>query len=711
MSIPSRTGQAENNRESEGREHVDQITADDAVNETAEPGGLATEQIDQSDIVEQSINTIRLLAVDAVEKANSGHPGMPMGTAPMAYVLWTQFLKHNPADPHWIDRDRFILSAGHGSMLLYGLLHLTGYSDMSMEELKNFRQWESRTPGHPENFLADGIETTTGPLGQGFANAVGFAIAEKYLAAKFNRPDFPIVDHYTYGICSDGDLMEGISHEAASLAGHLGLGKLIFLYDDNDISIDGSTDLSFTEDVGRRFQAYNWHVQHIDNGNDVSAVADALESARGEETKPSLIIVRTEIGYGSPNKQGTASAHGEPLGEDEVRLAKRNLGWPEDKTFYVPDAVYQHMRTWALERGAAAQKEWGDMWSAYEEAHPELSAEYTSWLEQKPTDGWDDDIPVFDAGEKLATRAAGGKVLNAIADKVGFLIGGSADLTPSNKTDIKGRDDFQKATPGGGYLRFGVREHAMASACNGIALHEGLRPYCGTFLIFSDYMRPAVRLSALMKVPVVYVFTHDSIGLGEDGPTHQPVEHLMSLRAIPNMTVIRPCDANETAEAWKLAVAHPDGPIALALSRQGVPTLDRTKYAPASGLHRGGYTLLDSDGDPQIILIGTGSEVQHVLAAAEALQAEGIAARAVSMPSWELFEKQPTSYRERVLPSSVTRRVSVEAGAAFGWERYVGREGAIIGLNRFGASAPGAVNMERLGFTAENVTIIARGLL
>jgi transketolase len=711
MSIPSRTRQAENNRESEGREHVDQITADDAVNETAEPGGLATVQIDQSDIVEQSINTIRLLAVDAVEKANSGHPGMPMGTAPMAYVLWTQFLKHNPADPHWIDRDRFILSAGHGSMLLYGLLHLTGYSDMSMEELKNFRQWESRTPGHPENFLADGIETTTGPLGQGFANAVGFAIAEKYLAAKFNRPDFPIVDHYTYGICSDGDLMEGISHEAASLAGHLGLGKLIFLYDDNDISIDGSTDLSFTEDVGRRFQAYNWHVQHIDNGNDVSAVADALESARGEETKPSLIIVRTEIGYGSPNKQGTASAHGEPLGEDEVRLAKRNLGWPEDKTFYVPDAVYQHMRTSALERGAAAQKDWGDMWSAYEEAHSELSAEYTSWLEQKPADGWDDDIPVFDAGEKLATRAAGGKVLNAIADKVGFLIGGSADLTPSNKTDIKGRDDFQKATPGGGYLRFGVREHAMASACNGIALHEGLRPYCGTFLIFSDYMRPAVRLSALMKVPVVYVFTHDSIGLGEDGPTHQPVEHLMSLRAIPNMTVIRPCDANETAEAWKLAVAHPDGPIALALSRQGVPTLDRTKYAPASGLHRGGYTLFDSDGDPQIILIGTGSEVQHVLAAAEALQAEGIAARAVSMPSWELFEKQPTSYRERVLPSSVTRRVSVEAGAAFGWERYVGREGAIIGLNRFGASAPGAVNMERLGFTAENVTLIARGLL
>jgi transketolase len=505
--------------------------------------------------------------------------------------------------------------------------------------------------------------------------------------------------------------MEGISHEAASLAGHLGLGKLIFLYDDNEISIDGSTDLSFTEDVGRRFEAYNWHVQHIDDGNDVDAVADALGRARRETTRPSIIVVRTQIGYGSPNKQGTASAHGEPLGEDEVSLTKRNLGWPEDKSFYVPDAVYRHMRGSALERGAAAQKEWDDMWSAYEEAHSGLAAEYTSWLEQKLAEGWDNDIPVFEAGEKLATRAAGGKVLNAIADKVGFLIGGSADLTPSNKTDIKGRDDFQKATPGGGYLRFGVREHAMASACNGIALHEGLRPYCGTFLIFSDYMRPAVRLSALMKVPVVYVFTHDSIGLGEDGPTHQPVEHLMSLRAIPNMTVIRPCDANETAEAWKLAVAHPDGPIALALSRQGVPTLDRTKYAPASGLHRGGYTLLDTDSDPQIILIGTGSEVQHVVAAAEILQAEGVGARAVSLPSWELFEKQPKSYRESVLPSSVTRRVSVEAGAAFGWERYTGPEGSIIGLNRFGASAPGEVNMEKLGFTKENVTRVARGLL
>lgn len=664
-----------------------------------------------NDLVERSINTIRLLAVDAVEKANSGHPGMPMGSAPMAYVLWTQFLKHNPLDPDWIDRDRFILSAGHGSMLLYSLLHLTGYADMTMEELKNFRQWESRTAGHPENFLADGIETTTGPLGQGFANAVGFAIAEKYLATRFNRPNFPIVDHYTYGICSDGDLMEGISHEAASLAGHLGLGKLVFLYDDNEISIDGSTDLSFTEDVGRRFEAYEWHVQHIDDGNDIDALTKALNRAREELGRPSIIIVRTHIGYGSPNKQGTASAHGEPLGEDEVKLAKENLGWPQDKTFYVPEEVGRHLRDSAIEKGRAAQEDWQQLWSAYEETHPSLAREYASWLAHEPQEGWEDAFPVFEPGTKLATRAAGGKVLNAIADRVGFLIGGSADLTPSNKTDISGRDDFQKATPGGGYLRFGVREHAMASACNGIALHEGLRPYCGTFLIFSDYMRPAVRLSALMKTPVVYVFTHDSIGLGEDGPTHQPIEHLMSLRAIPNLTLIRPADANETAEAWKFAVANPHGPIALALTRQGLPTLDRTKYAPASGLSRGAYTLLDSDGEPEIIFIATGSEVQHAVDAAEILQDEGTRARVVSMPSWEVFEAQPDEYREHVLPVAVRRRVSVEAGAAFGWERYVGHEGAIIGLDRFGASAPGDVNMAKLGFTKENVLRVARGLL
>lgn len=662
-------------------------------------------------IAEKSINTIRFLAVDAVEKAKSGHPGMPMGAAPMAYVLWTRYLKHNPADPAWIDRDRFILSAGHGSMLLYALLHLTGYKDMTMEQLMNFRQWGSITPGHPENFLAEGIETTTGPLGQGFANAVGFAIAEKYLSARFNKPDFPIINHFTYGICSDGDMMEGISHEAASLAGHLGLGKLIFLYDDNEISIDGDTDLAFTEDVGRRFESYRWHVQHVDDGNDLGAIDTAIRQARNESERPSLIVVRTEIGFGSPNKQGTASAHGEPLGEDEVALTKRTLGWPENRTFYVPDDIYDHMRGEAVENGRREQEAWSEMWSTYEEEFPDVAREYAAWLEQTPFEGWEDDLPVFESGTNLATRAAGGKVLNAIADKVGYLIGGSADLTPSNKTDIKGRADFQKETPAGAYLRFGVREHAMASACNGIALHEGLRPYCGTFLIFSDYMRPAVRLSALMKVPVIYVFTHDSIGLGEDGPTHQPIEHLMSLRAIPNMTLIRPCDANETSAAWRFAVTHRDGPIALALTRQSVPTLDRSKYASASGLSRGAYTLFDSHGDPEIILIGTGSEVQHILAAAESLQEEGVNARAVSMPSWELFEKQSDAYREEVLPKAVTRRIAVEAGAAFGWERYVGRDGAVIGLDRFGSSAPGDVNMERLGFTAENVLKAARRLL
>ncbi len=678
---------------------------------TAQTDASEHHELLDSELAEKSINTIRFLAVDAVQKSESGHPGMPMGTAPLAYVLWTRFLRHNPADPNWLNRDRFVLSAGHGSMLLYSLLHLTGYGDMPMEELKNFRQWGSKTAGHPENFLAEGIETTTGPLGQGFGNAVGFAIAEKHLAAQFNRPDFPVVDHYTYGICSDGDLMEGVSHEAASLAGHLGLGKLIFFYDDNEISIDGSTDLSFTEDVGRRFEAYDWHVQHVDDGNDLEAIEHCLTRAQEESERPSLIIVHTTIGYGSPNKQDTAAAHGEPLGEEEVKLTKQNLGWPEDRTFHVPEEVYQHMRGSALSRGKAAKDSWTKLWSAYENAHPDLAARYQSWLKQEPEDGWEDAIPVFEAGSSLATRAASGKVLNAVADKVGFLIGGSADLTPSNKTDIKGREDFQKETPGGAYLRFGVREHAMASACNGIALHEGLRPYCGTFLIFSDYMRPAVRLSALMKVPVVYVFTHDSIGLGEDGPTHQPIEHLMSLRAIPNMTLIRPGDANETAEAWKVAVSHPDGPIALALTRQGLPTIDRSKYAPASGLRRGAYTVLDCEGEPDIILIGTGSEVQHVIAAVEEMQSQGVKARAVSMPSWELFDRQPDPYKEEVLPRSVRRRVAVEAGTVVGWERYVGLDGAVVGMDRFGSSAPGDVVMQKFGFTKDHVVRVARRLL
>ncbi len=661
-------------------------------------------------LAQTSINTIRFLAADAVQKANSGHPGMPMGAAPMAYVLWQKYLRHNPADPRWQNRDRFVLSAGHGSMLLYALLHLTGY-EMPMEELKSFRQWGSKTAGHPENFLFEGIETTTGPLGQGFANAVGMAIAEKYLAAQFNRPGFEIVDHHTYGICSDGDLMEGISHEAASLAGHLGLGKLIFLYDDNEISIDGSTDLAFTEDVGQRFEAYHWHVEHVDDGNDLEAIDAALSRAHAESDRPSLIIVRTIIGYGSPNKQNTADAHGEPLGEEEVVLAKRALGWPEDKSFFVPDEVYDHMRDTALENGQAAQREWTELYEAYRTSHPEAAQRYESWLDGRPAEGWIEDLPKFEVGEKLATRAASGKVLNAIAEKVPFLFGGSADLTPSNKTDIKGRQDFQKDSPNGGYLRFGVREHAMASACNGIALHGGLRPYCGTFLIFSDYMRPAVRLSALMQVPVIYVFTHDSIGLGEDGPTHQPIEHLMSLRAIPNLRLIRPADAIETAEAWRFAVENADRPIALALTRQAVPTLDRSAMRADAGVHRGAYVISDSDGAPEIILIGTGSEVQHVVAAAERLRSEGVRARAVSMPSWDLFDEQPQSYRDDVLPPDVTRRLAIEAGAVVGWERYVGLDGEVIGMTRFGSSAPGAVVMEKFGFTADNVLERARRLL
>lgn len=664
----------------------------------------------KTDLAEITINTIRFLAADAVQKAESGHPGMPMGAAPMAYVLWRHHMRHNPADPRWLNRDRFVLSAGHGSMLLYALLHLTGY-DMPMEELKNFRQWESKTPGHPENFMAEGVETTTGPLGQGFGNAVGMAIAEKFLAAQFNEADFEIVDHYTYGICSDGDLMEGISHEAASLAGHLGLGKLIFLYDDNEISIDGSTDLSFTEDVGERFEAYNWHVQSIEDGNDIEAIDEAIGAAKAESDRPTIIIVRTHIGFGSPNKQDTSDAHGEPLGEEELVLTKRNLGWPEDASFRVPDEVYEHMREASVAAGRSAQENWQQLFDAYRAEHPDKAARYEAWLEGRPEDGWIDDLPRFETGEKLATRAASGKVMNAIAAKVPFLIGGSADLTPSNKTDIKGRDDFQKASPRGGYLRFGVREHAMAAACNGIALHEGLRPYCGTFLIFSDYMRPSLRLSALMKVPVIYVFTHDSIGLGEDGPTHQPIEHLMSLRAIPHLTLIRPADATETAEAWQFIVENPDRPVALALTRQGVPTLDRTRLATDAGVHKGAYVINECDGEPEILLIATGSEVQHVVGAADALQKEGIQAGAVSMPSWDLFDAQPESYKERILPKRVTKRLAVEAGAALGWERYVGLDGDVIGMSRFGASAPGGVNMKQFGFTTENVVARAKALL
>ncbi|MEF8795105.1 MAG: transketolase [Salinivenus sp.] len=674
---------------------------------------MSREPLETTDLDTQAINTIRFLAADAVEAAQSGHPGTPMGLAPVAYTLWTRHLRHSPRHPGWPNRDRFVLSAGHASMLLYSLLHLTGY-DLPLEEIKNFRQWDSVTPGHPEAHLTPGVETTTGPLGQGFANGVGMAIAERLLADEFNTAEHPIVDHNTYGICSDGDLMEGVSHEAASLAGHLGLGKLVYLYDDNKITIDGSTDLAFTEDVGGRFEAYGWHVTRVEDANDLDAVDAALAAAKAETDRPSLIVVRSHIGYGSPNKQDTAAAHGAPLGAEEVRLAKENLGWPTGEPFHVPDGVRTHMRQ-AVEAGAAQKQEWDALFADYEDAHPGRARRYERWLDRDPAPGWEEDLPTFEAttdtGEQLATRKASGLTLSELAPEVGYLVGGSADLTGSNKTDVPGRSDFQADNPGGRYFRFGVREHAMAGAMNGMALHGGLQPYGGTFLIFSDYLRPSLRLSALMEQPVVYVFTHDSIGLGEDGPTHQPVEHLMALRAIPNLTLIRPADANETREAWTAAVQHTDGPIALALTRQTLPVFDRTALASPEGLHRGAYVLRPTDGTPDVLLLGSGSEVQHALGAAEALAQDGIAAQVVSMPSWALFDAQPESYRRTVLPPDVTARVSIEAGVTSGWERYVGPEGASIGVDRFGASAPGEVVMEKYGLTAEHVAEEARRLV
>jgi len=670
----------------------------------------SVDTLNATDIAQRTINTIRGLAMDAVQAAESGHPGMPMGAAPMAYVLWTRHLTHNPEDPSWPDRDRFILSAGHGSMLLYALLHLSGY-DLSMEAIKNFRQWDSPTPGHPENHLAPGVEVTTGPLGQGFANGVGMALAERYLATTFNTDDLSLIDHHTYGIVSDGDLMEGVSSEAASLAGHQGLGKLVYLYDDNEISIDGSTDLAFTEDVGQRFAAYDWHVQRVDDGTDLDAIDDALSRAKAETDRPSLITVSTHIGYGSPNKQDTAAAHGKPLGPDEVRRTKRNLGWPEDKSFYVPDDVYEHMRT-ARADGTAAQAAWEERQETYEARHPERAAMFDRWMEGTLPEGWDEGLPTFDVGDELATRAASGQTLDRLVPQTeGVLIGGSADLTGSNKTKTDGQRIQQANQPGGSYVHFGVREHAMAGAANGIALHGGVRPYVGTFLIFSDYLRPSLRLAALSEAPVTYVFTHDSIGLGEDGPTHQPVEHLAMLRATPNMTVIRPADGPEVVQAWRAALHRTDGPTALVLTRQDLPVLERPDTG-AEGLRRGAYVLSDDAGTPNVILMGTGSEVQHALGAAARLREDdGTDVRVVSMPSWELFEAQPESYRHEVLPPSVTPRVSVEAGATTGWARYVGPDGRTLGLDRFGASAPGSTNMEKYGFTAERVADAAREVI
>ncbi len=660
---------------------------------------------------ELCVNTIRMLSADGVEKAKSGHPGMPMGAASMAHVLWTRFLRHHPQKPDWPNRDRFVLSAGHGSMLLYSLLHLTGY-DLPLEEIKNFRQWGSKTPGHPEHGLTPGVETTTGPLGQGFANGVGMAIAESYLAARINRPDHPIVDHYTYGIVSDGDLMEGVSHEAASLAGHLKLGKLIYLYDDNRISIEGSTDLAFSEDRIERFKAYGWHVQHLEDGNDLAAIEKAITAAQAENRSPSIISVRTHIGYGSPNKQDTAGVHGEPLGSEEIILSKQNLKWPVDPPFLIPEEGLNYFRQ-ALEKGKVLESEWQALMQSYSEAHPEIAAEWRRWINGELPDGWNKDIELFPADAKgVATRVASGTVLNAIAANVANLMGGSADLAPSTKTIINGESDFQAAQYDGRNMRFGVREHAMGSILNGMSLHGGLMPYGATFLVFSDYMRPAIRLAALTGLNIIYVFTHDSIGLGEDGPTHQPIEHLAALRAIPNLTVIRPCDANETAEAWRFAIQNKKGPVALVLTRQNTPTLDREIFAAADGLQRGAYTLSDAkDGKPDVLLLASGSEVHIALQAADTLTQKDISVRVVSMPSWELFDRQPEAYRQKVLPPQTSIRLAIEAGIPQGWHRYVGSNGAVVGLDHFGASAPYQILYDKFGITANALVEKATALL
>jgi transketolase len=664
------------------------------------------------------INTIRMLSVDAVEKAKSGHPGAPMGMAPSAYVLWTRFLKHNPHNPSWPDRDRFVLSAGHASMLLYSMLHLTGY-DLPLEQIQQFRQWGSRTPGHPERGLTPGVETTTGPLGQGFGNGVGMAIAETYLAARYNRPGFAIVNHFTYGIVSDGDLMEGVAAEAASLAGHLKLGKLIYLYDNNHISLAAATDLTFSEDCAKRFEAYGWHTQTVEDGNDLEAIDRALSAARGETGRPSLVLVRTHIGYGSPGKQDTFEAHGSPLGGEEVKRTKQKLGWPGEPPFLVPQEALARFRE-SVSRGEKAEAEWKEKFSAYTQKFPELAREFEEVMRGQLPKGWDEGIPNFPPDPKgLATRAASGKVLNAVAPKLPTLIGGSADLNPSTFTALQNLGDFEsperecrdsQGSTGGGWsyagrnLHFGVREHGMAAALNGMAAHGGIIPFGSTFLMFSDYMRPAIRLAALMELGVIYVFTHDSIGLGEDGPTHQPIEQLAALRAIPQLVVIRPADANETVVAWRVAIESRERPVALALTRQNVFILDRNQFAGAEGLRRGAYVLADAPGgNPDLVLIGTGSEVPLVVTAQQKLEEQNIRARVVSMPSWELFELQPREYRESVLPRSIRPRLAVEAGLPQGWDRYVGDGGDVIGIERFGASAPGNVVMEKLGFTVEHV--------
>jgi transketolase len=698
------------------------------------------------------INTIRTLTIDAVQKAESGHPGLPLGAAPMAYVLWTRFMQYNPKNPKWENRDRFLLSAGHGCMLLYSLLYLTGY-DLSLDEIKNFRQWGSKTPGHPEYGLTPGVEITTGPLGQGFANGVGMAMGAAHLAAKFNRPDFSLIDHYVYAIVSDGDLMEGVASEAASLAGHLKLGKLIYLYDDNHVTIEGFTSLAFSEEVPRRFEAYGWHTSTVEDGNDLAAIEAAIRDAQSVTDRPSLISVKTTIGYGMPTA-GTRKAHSDAPGEDAVRETKRHLGWPEDKQFYVPDEALAHFRE-AIERGAQQEREWNELVKGFQEKHSELGAMFSTMMKGELPDGWEDQLPSFEDAKPVATRVASGQVINALAPHMPMLIGGSADLGVSNNTDIKDGGDFEAGRYDGRIIHWGVREHAMGATLTGMSLNGGLIPYGGTFMTFSDYMRPSIRLACLSEVQVIYVFTHDSIGLGEDGPTHQPIEHLAALRAIPHLFVVRPADVHEVREAWRLAILRRHAPTAIALTRQKVPLIDRKKFTSAEGLRKGGYVLAEADGPSdergasptvregagvstasgsdrgssptvregagvstasgsdriKLILIATGSEVSLALEAREQLQTDGIPTRVVSMPCIELFEEQSQDYRNEVLPPSVSARLAIEAGVRQGWDRYVGPKGDVICLDRFGASAPGDVAMKKLGFNVENVVKHARQLL
>lgn len=667
-------------------------------------------QNDLTNIEELGINTARLLSVDGVQKANSGHPGLPLGAAPMAHVLWAHHMMYSPANPNWPNRDRFILSAGHGCMLQYSYLYLTGY-DISLDDLKNFRQLHSKTPGHPEYGLLDGIEVSTGPLGQGFANGVGFAIAQQYLAARFNKPDFEIFNYHVYAICSDGDMMEGISSEAASLAGHLGLGNMIYLYDDNNISIEGDTAITFDEDVAKRFEAYNWHVQVLPDGNDIAAISQAVQLAKEETKRPSLIKIRTHIGYGSPNKVDTAAAHGSPLGADEVKLVKKNFGFDPEKSFYVSDEVLNYYRDIA-KKGTEVEQSWIELFNAYKEIFPGLAKEFEKINSGQLPEGWSIPLPVFKPEPKgMATRKASGKVLNAIAANLPQLIGGSADLSPSTDTHLEGYEAFSIEHRDGRNFHFGVREHAMCAALNGMALTKGMIPYGATFLIFSDYCKPAIRLAAIMKIRPIFIFTHDSIGLGEDGTTHQPIEQLLSLRSIPNLTLIRPADANETAQAWRVAIEHKGGPVVIVLTRQNLPIIDQEKYTKATGLEKGAYILSPAEKTADIILIGTGSEVSLLIEAQAKLKEEQIDAVVVSMPSRELFEKQDKEYREKILPKNMKKRLVVEAASVMGWEKYATDEGDIIGMTTFGESAPAEDLFKLFGFTVENIVKKAKAII